>query len=80
MVEVISAPKEATAAAQNLIASLKAPPQAHAVWVKTTVDDKGEFERKLCVSWHPKLKTKPIVPEQYGGYDVEIVPWPLDQL
>lgn len=72
---------DATQAAQALVKSFdNLPPQAHAVWIKTSVDNSGEFVRKLCVSWHPKLKDKPKLPLNFNGFDIELQPWPQDML
>ena len=67
------------AAAQSLVASLKAPPQAHSVYIRTDVDKKSKkFKRTLCVSWHPSYKGNTKVPAQFMGFPVELVDWPKD--
>ena len=69
------------AAAQALVKSFNGlPPQAHAVWIKTSVDKSGEFVHKLCVSWHPQLKSRPDLPAKFNGFDIEQVEWPKDQI
>jgi hypothetical protein len=62
--------------AQSLIQRLNAPPQAHSVYVQTSVNDQGEFVRKLCVSIHPNFKKQVIIPQTHEGFAVEQVPWP----
>jgi len=62
-------------AAQTLITTLNAPPQAHSVWVKTDVVD-GEFVRSLCVSVRPGFKSKIKIPAEHQGIPVVEVPWP----
>ncbi len=70
---------EYVTAAQNLVAELKAPPQAHSVYIRTDVDeDTKEFRHTLCVSWHPKYKGNKTVPRTYMGYPTKLVPWPKD--
>jgi len=65
------------AAAQSMVASLKAPPQCHSVYIRVDVEpETKEFKRTLCVSWHPNYKGDKTVPEKYMGYPTEIVPWP----
>ena len=66
-------------AAQGLVKSLKAPPQAHSVYIRTDVDKKSKkFKRTLCVSWHPNYKGPKNVPAQFMGFPTEIVDWPKD--
>lgn len=64
-------------AAQSLVIKLDGPPQAHSIFVRTSVDPvSGEFVRSLCVSVHPKFKGKIKVPTIHEGFVVEPVKWP----
>jgi hypothetical protein len=66
-------------AAQSLVQHLKAPPQAHSVYIRTDVDKKSkEFKHTLCVSWHPLYKGNRKVPKTHMGYPTEIVLWPKE--
>ena len=66
-------------AATSLVKLLKAPPQAHSVYIRSDVDRKSkEFKRTLCVSWHPDYNGNKKVPKEYMGYPVELVKWPKD--
>lgn len=68
---------DAIQAAQSLVLKLAAPPQAHSVFVQTTVDPVSrEFVKRICVSIHPKFKGKIDVPAVHEGYVVEPVKWP----
>jgi len=64
-------------AAQNLVKQLKAPPQAHSVYIRTDVDEiTQKFRRTLCVSWRPTYAGNKAVPATFMGYPVELVAWP----
>ena len=64
-------------AATSLVKKIALPPQYHSIWVKTETLG-GDFIRSICVSWHPKFKTPPELPQEHMGYPVTIVPWPKD--
>lgn len=64
-------------AAQSLILALKAPPQAHSVWIRTETDEEtGDFRKSLCVSIRPGYEKKIKVPDEHQGIPVVNVPWP----
>ena len=65
-------------AATSLVKKIALPPQYHSVFVKTETNGNGDFARSICVSWHPKFKTPPELPDEYMGYPVTIVDWPKD--
>ncbi len=68
-------------AATSLVKFLKAPPQAHSVWIKTETDtETKEFKKSLCVSVRPEWQSRINVPANHLGFPVELVPWPMDQL
>jgi len=64
------------AAAQTLIARLNAPAQYHSVWIRTEVDQDGQFQKALCVSIRPGHENKVKIPTEHMGIPVTRVPWP----
>lgn len=73
----------ATAAAQDLVRLFNnnpnTPPQSHAVWVKTELDQQKEFVRSICVSQHPHWGGKLAIPNEHLGVPVQAVDWPKGQ-
>ena len=70
-------PMDILEAAQGLVINIGAPPQAHSIWVKTTVDPHTkEFVKKICVSIHPRYKGELNIPKTHEGYPVERIAWP----
>ena len=58
-----------------------APPQAHSVWLRTTVDESQQsFIYTVMVSKNPKWKGKFDVPTEHNGFKVEHAPWPQAML
>jgi hypothetical protein len=69
-----------TQAAAALIASLRQPPEAHAIWVQTRVNkETGEAESILMVAINPQYADAITVPNVFYGYRVERHPWPQDE-
>ena len=74
---------QATGAAADLVRLFnnnpKTPPQSHAVWVETGVNEHGEFVRSICVSEHPGFQGKLKIPSNHAGVPVKRVSWPKGQ-
>ena len=65
-------------AATALIQSFRQPPQAHAVWVRTEINQStGEAQSILMVANNPAFQ-QPNVPNQLMGYEVRAHAWPSD--
>lgn len=62
--------------AQTLIQRLNAPAQWHSVFIRTEVNDEGQFVQSLCVSVRPEHVNKVRVPTEHQGIPVVQVPWP----
>ena len=75
--------QQAMGAAQDLVRTFnnnpKTPPQSHAVWVQTGVNEQGEFVRNIAVSEHPKFKGRLSIPDSHIGIPVVKVAWPKGQ-
>lgn len=73
-----SVPDRVVMAAHSLIASMRARPQMHSVWIETGVDDAGEFTYTLCCSLHPRAPSRLAdgLPAEVDGIPVRVVPWP----
>lgn len=60
-------------AAKAIISSFEAqgvPPIAHSVFINTSVNGDGEFERRLVVAVNPRYRTRIRVPETVQGIPV----------
>lgn len=63
-------------AATKLIAQIQAPPQAHSVWVRTSVNEDKQFEYTLMASRNPKYTGPWNIPKTIDGFKVEEQAWP----
>ena len=64
--------------AGELIATLEMAPQYHAVWIRSDVDENGEFVNTIRAAIHPASEKQPTLPAEFQGVPVTQVPWPSE--
>ena len=74
-------PSDLQKAASALIRSFGlAPSQAHSVYGQSRVNRRtGDVAQVLMVHKHPIHGRDLTIPTTFGGYPVEVHPWPLDE-